>query len=293
MELSSNAAGSSDRRWAGAFRVCPSCGGRNWVGQKRCRACAALLVGVRAVSRPPAAMIGRRTADQVITPRVRALVIGALVLALVAGGVLWRLFRADLEERPVAASSPAALATPEPVPEVPEEPTSTLATAHALRGAERGARLLADGKVKAAVLVLSEAAQVLPDNAELAHTYAAALWRFEARDRALFQFRKALKLAPDNPVYREDLGRALYAMGRTAEAARVLQAPGLAASALDAARAAAEAEGSSYPAPVGGDMGGAGNGGFKGRRSFTDADLQRGHVETPAPAPTEEPGVER
>jgi hypothetical protein len=39
-------------------------------------------------------------------------------------------------------------------------------------------------------------------------------------------------------------------------------------------------------------MGGAGNGSFKGRRSFTDADLHGGRMATPAPAPspTEEPG---
>jgi hypothetical protein len=290
MELRSSTSGPSDRRWAGAFRVCPSCGGRNWVGQRRCRRCAALLVGVRAVSRPPAAMIGRRSADKVLTPRVRALVIGALVLAVIGGGVVWRLFRAEIDERPFSAASAAPSPAAEPVAEaVPyEEPPSTLDSTRALRAAERGARLLEQGRVKAAVAVLAEAAQVLPDNAELAHTYGGALWRFDARDRALFQFRKALRLAPDNAVYREDLGRALAALGRTAEAAHVLQAPGLASAALDAARAAEQA-GPSPAAPVGGDLGGAGTGTYKGRRSFTDADLQRGRVEAPTPAPMEAP----
>jgi tetratricopeptide (TPR) repeat protein len=234
-------------------------------------------------------MIGRRTADKVLTTRVRALVIGALSLALVAGAVMWSLFRTEIEEGPVASATAVVPRDPQPTPaaDTIEEPPSTLDSTRALRAADRGNQLLAQGKVKAAVSLLGEAAQVLPDNAELAHTYGAALWRFEARDRALFQFRKALKLAPDSPVYREDLGRALHAMGHTVEAARVLQAPGLAAAALEAARAAADPE---APAPVGGNLGGAGDGSYKGRRSFTDADLRPSRVETPAPVPTEEPG---
>src|SRR5262245_55760300 len=216
--------GPEDRRWAGAFRVCPGCGGRNWVGQRRCRACDALLVGVRAVSRPPASMVGRRSADQVLTPRVRAVAVGALLVALVTGVVLRKLLRTEgFQEQPLAAST--AVASPEPAPTTPpfEEPPPTLDSTRALRAADRGRRLLAEGRVKAAVSLLADAAGTLPDNAELAHTYGAALWQFEARDRAVFQFRRALKLAPDNDVYRQDLGRALQAIGLTAEAAHVLQ----------------------------------------------------------------------
>ena len=43
----------------------------------------------------------------------------------------------------------------------------------------------------------------------------------------------------------------------------------------------------------GASLGGAGTGSFKGRRSFTDADLRGGGVHAPAPAapsPTDEPG---
>ena len=240
-------------------------------------------------------MVGRRTADKVLTPRVRALVIGTLALALIGGVVLLRLFKTEGFQ--VAAAAPAATVQPSAEPSTPavddlEEAPSTMDSTRALRAADRGNRLLAQGQVKSALSVLSEGSRVLPDNAELAHAYGAALWRSDSRDRALFQFRKALKLSPDNALYREDLGRALAAMGHTAEAARILQAPGLAAATLDAARAAAAAAEPGAPAPVGGDLGGAGNGSFKGRRSFTDADLRGGRLETPAPAPAPSPSEE-
>ena len=158
------------------------------------------MVGVRAVSRPRAAMVGRRTADQVLTTRVRALVLGALAVAVMGGIVMLRIFKTSgFQVGPVvAATTPAP-----PEPDVPpldtsNESPSTLESTRALRAAERGRTLLAQGRVKSAVVLLAEAARVLPYNAELAHTYGAALWRFAAHDRALFQFRRALKLSPDN-----------------------------------------------------------------------------------------------
>jgi hypothetical protein len=247
-------------------------------------------------------MVGRRTADQVLTPRVRALVLGALAVAVMGGVVMLRIFKTSGfspvgggQAGPVvAASAPASPEPDAPPVDTFDESPSTLDSTRALRAAERGRNMLAQGRVKAAVALLADASRILPNNAELAHAYGAALWRFAARDRALFQFRRALKLSPDNDLYREDLGRALHALGRTAEAAHVLQAPALADAALAAARGATgqgEALTPGLP-PVsldeGAKLGGAGTGSFKGRRSFTDADLRGGGV--PAPSPTDEPG---
>jgi hypothetical protein len=249
-----------------------------------------LLVGVRAVSRPPAAMIGRRSADQVLTPRVRAVAAGALAAALVTGAILLKVLRTEgFQEQPAAVTSTPATPEPPPMTVALEEPLSTLDSTRALRAADRGRRLLDGGQVKAAVALLADAAATLPDNAELAHTYGAALWRFDARDRALFQFRRALKLSPDNELYRQDLSRALVAMGLTAEAAHLLQGrPPLVPDGL-----AGGVPG--LPPSLPGEavnLGGAGNGSFKGRRTFTDDDLRGGRVETPAPAPMPTPTPE-
>jgi hypothetical protein len=285
---------SGDRRWAGAFRVCGSCGGRNWVGARRCRTCEALLVGARAVSRPREAMVGRRSADKVLTPRVRGVAIGALVLAVAGGAVLLHLLRTDtFQDQPSAATTAAAPAVVETATaEAPtfEDPPSTLESTKALRAADQGRRLLARGNVKGAMSLLADAQKTLPDNAELAHLYGSALWRFRARDRAVFQYQRAFKLSPDNPVYREDLGRALSALGRTAEAAHLLQgSPAMVATELGAESGAALPP--AVPAEEGVSLGGAGNGNFKGR-SFSDDDLRRGRVHAPAPSPEATPVVE-
>jgi hypothetical protein len=207
--------------------------------------------------------------------------------------VLLKLFRTDgFQEQPVAAAT--AVPTPEavaPAEEVPEF-QDTMESTNALRASDRGRRMLAAGQVKAAVSLLADASRTLPDNAELAHTYGEALWRFAARDRAVFQFRRALKLSPDNPTYREDLGRALYAIGRTAEAAHLLRGPApLVAEGLAAPTGSDVTIPPALPAEDGVNLGGAGAGTFKGRRSFNDQDLSRGRVVAPAPAPspTEDP----
>lgn len=262
----------SDRRWAGAFRVCAGCGGRNWIGARRCRRCAALLVGVPAVARPKVAMIGRRAADQVLTPRVRMAALAALVVAAAAGAVLLHLLRTDgFEERPPAFAFSAPAPAPPPSPVAEETPDVTAS----LRAADRGRRLLAAGDARAALPVLASAVQGRPDDAELAHLYGTALWSSGARDHGLFQLERAVRLDPQAEGYRQDLSRALQSMGRPGAAARVLYGP---------AMPPPSAAGPPLAAPGGtADLGGAGTGAFKGRHEFTDEDLRRRSHAPPVP----------
>ena len=287
-----------NRRWAGAFRQCDACGSRNWVGAQRCRTCAALLVGVPAVARTPVAMIGRRTADRVMTRRVIAAVVGALLVALAGGLLLLHVLRtdafqtspvlADTTPAPTLPAADGASAWPPPAETASPSPSA----ADALRTAARGRALLARGNVKAAIAALTEAAQVLPNDAEIAHLYGAALWRYGAQDRAIFQLRHALLLARDNPVFREDLARALQNAGRNVEAMRVLregETIGVSPLPPDGSQAMGL---SPEPAGDGANMGGAGNGRYAGRTTFTDADLHSrpAPIATPAAAePTPEP----
>jgi len=287
-------AGRSDRRWAGAFRLCAACGGRNWVGAQRCRSCSALLLGQRAVGRPPVAMVGRRMADRVMTRRVKAAALGSLALALGAGFLILRLLRTDaIQTSPVLADSSAAPTPPSldaPVAAA-SEPAPPPSAAEGLRNAQRGRTLLDRGNVKGAVAALTDAARVLPNDAEIAHLLGAALWRYGAQDHALFQLRRALLLARDNAVFREDLARALQGSGHAAEAAHLLRdGETLGAStlppdpvALAPAAALAEARQGAGDAV---NMGGAGRGTYSGRTSFTDADLHpaRPPMATPVPA---------
>jgi hypothetical protein len=282
MELSTKTANRDlDRRWAGAFRPCVSCGGRNWVGARRCRRCAASLVGARAVSRPKVAMVGRRAADRVLTPRIRAAALVVLALAIAGGAVLLHLFRADGFEAERAVASSAQPASPPATAAAaasPAEPDANVA--NALRAADRGRDLLARGEVKAALALLGPAVHARPASAELAHLYGTALWTFGARDRGLFQLQRAVRLSPQTETYREDLARALQAMGRPGAAARLLYGPPMPPAGTDADPTQEGAPPVSLER--GADLGGAGEGAYKGRRSFSDEDL-RGRVHLPVP----------
>lgn len=276
--------GSGNRRWAGAFRVCPSCGGRNWVGERRCRRCAALLVGVRAVSRPAVAMVGRRAGDRVLTRRVAWMAGGGALLALLSGVGLLYLLKAEAFEADPSAVAEAAVSPPASTPLDPGL-AATVApavndTAQALREAERGRRLLAAGHTRAALAALGDSVRALPDDPEVAYLYGRALWRFGAQDRALFQLERAVRLAPGVAAYREELARALQEVGRTAQAIRVLRQGGLMA--FDPAEAVMPPSLAVPGESV--QLGGAGDGRYRGRRSFTDEDLRRARpVETLPP----------
>lgn len=246
------------------------------------------MVGTRAVTRTPVAMVGRRTADRVMTRRVKVMALGALAVALVGGVLLLYVLRTDaLDTAPVHAdTSAAAPATLEPAAFVEPAPSLAPNPAEGMRLAAQGRKLMERGSLKPAIAALTEAARLLPNDAEVAHLYGAALWRFGAQDRALFQLRRALLIARDNPVFREDLARALQNAGRSAEALHVIrEGEGIGVSNLPpdtplAMGLAAE------PAGDGVNMGGAGHGEYKGRTSFTDADLHSARrVETPPPPP--------
>lgn len=286
---------SAERRWAGAFRVCPSCGGRNWIGARRCRTCQSLMVDVGPTRRQPVAMIGRRTSDRVFTPRLRVVAGAAVVLAVLGGVVTYRMLRTDSF---VAAATPPTVA--EAVPPVGDIVSEGPGMAEPLpdrQALAAGRRALDRGDIKRATGLLAEAARSLPYDAEAAHLYGRALLQFGAADRAVFQLRRAVRLAPQTDEYRADLARALRATGRPAEAAHVLQARNPMELAGDTV---AEPDTPGLPPPTlpssgeGVSLGGAGRGTFKGRRSFTDADLARGSVapeSEPSPSPSPSPSA--
>jgi hypothetical protein len=284
---------SAERRWAGAFRVCPSCGGRNWIGARRCRTCQGLMAGVRAAGRQPVAMVGRRTSDRVFTPRLRMAAVAAGVMAILAGVVTYRILRT---ESFVAAAAPASVAEPAPPLEgIVSEGPGMAEPVPDRRSLAAGRRALDRGDVKRATALLAEAARTLPYDAEAAHLYGRALLLFGAADRAVFQLRRAVRLAPRTGEYRADLARALRATGREAEAAHVLQAGNGLEIAGHAFGDSTAGLPSTLPASDEGvSLGGAGRGTFKGRRSFTDADLARGSAAPgpepgPSPAPSASP----
>jgi hypothetical protein len=264
---------SADRRWSGAFRICPGCGQRNFVGRKACSACAASLRSQPATARrPPGPLSGRRGADR-IRGRGLAYAGGALALVAIAGGVLvWRSLRApewapmpgaitDMGAPPAPVSRPALDELPVPVAR-PEDRLSY----------EKGRRLLAAGEAKRALVPLTDAARGLPRDPAVAHDYGLALIRTGDTDRGLFQLERASRLAPGIESYRLDLIRALLAAGRRGPAARALQEvltrdptnqgaaemlAGLGATTGGAASPAmdlggASASGSPRPAPAGG-----------------------------------------
>jgi hypothetical protein len=274
-----------DRRWSGAFLICPGCGQRNFFGRAACTACGASLRSHAATEPPaPGPFTGRRDADRI---RGRSLTVAGSVMAVVAaaGGILvWRSLRAP-EFAPVSgtvaeAAVPPALAST-PAPAATEVPT--VARPEDLATYERGRRLLAAGQVKRALEPLTEAARALPHDAAVAHDYGIALMRTGDADRGLFQLERASRLAPGVGSYRIDLIRELMAAGRRGPAARELQeiltrdpANQGAAEMLASLGVATGSAGGASPAM---DLGGAGGGGSPrpapAGGAFTNDDLER------------------
>ena len=284
----------SERRWSGAFRVCP-CGQRNFVGRKACSACGASLRSQPPTAPlPPAPWGGRRDADRI---RGRSLTVAGSVMAVVAaaGGIfVWRSLRApEFAPAPGTVAEAAAPPTPASTPDPARTEAPVVARPEDRAGYEKGRRLLAAGEAKRALEPLTEAARALPRDPAVAHDYGLALVRTGDADRGLFQLERASRLAPGIESYRLDLIRALIAAGRRGPAARELQevlardpsnqgavemlaslgvATGSAGSAsptLDLG--GASGGGSPRPAPVGG--------------AFTNEDLERRRAPV-APVPT-------
>ena len=286
-----------DRRWSGAFLVCPGCGQRNFFGRTSCTACGASLRSHPATEPPaPGPFTGRRDADRI---RGRSLTVAGSVMAVVAtaGGILvWRSLRApefapapgavaETAAPPTPASTPAVVATDVPVVARPEDRASY----------EKGRRLLAAGEAKRSLEPLTEAARAMPRDAAVAHDYGTALVRTGDTDRGLFQLERASRLAPGIGSYRIDLIRALLAAGRRGPAARELQEvlsrdpsnQGAAEMLASLGVGTGSAAGASPTMDLGGASGGASPRPAPAGGAFTNEDLERRRapVTRPSPAP--------
>jgi len=286
-----------DRRWSGAFLVCPGCGQRNFFGRTACTACAASLRSHPTPEPPaPGPFTGRRDADRI---RGRGLTMVGSVMAVVAtaGGIfLWRSLRApEFAPAPGTVAEAAAPATPASTPAPPLTEVPLMARPEDRATYEKGRRLLAAGEAKRALEPLTEAARVMPRDAAVAHDYGIALVRTGDTDRGLFQLERASRTAPGIESYRIDLIRALMAAGRRGPAARELQelltrdpANQGAAEMLASLGVATGGAGGASPTI---DLGGASGGGSPRPvpvgGAFTNEDLERRRapMAPPVPAP--------
>jgi hypothetical protein len=287
----------SERRWSGAFRVCP-CGQRNFVGRKACSACGASLRSQPPTAPlPPAPWGGRRDADRI---RGRSLTVVGSVMAVVAtaGGIfVWRSLRApEFAPAPGTVAEAATPLTPASSPDPALTDVPVVARPEDRAAYEKGRRLLAAGEAKRALEPLTAAVRAMPRDAAAAHDYGIALVRTGDIDRGLFQLERASRTAPGIESYRLDLIRALIAAGRRGPAARELQEV-LARDpsnqgAIEMLASLGVATGSAGGSSPTMDLGGASGGGSPRPApvggAFTNEDLERrrapGGPASPAPA---------
>lgn len=282
-----------ERRWSGAFRVCPDCAKRNFVGRSRCSACGVLLARpMPAPFRSPMSFIGLRGSDRFQGRGVAAVGGAALVLALAGGLLVHRLLRGPDSvpaPDPVAASRAATQPTPPtweteaPLPRRPEDRANH----------EKGRRLLAAGDPKGALRPLIEVARRFPRDPAVVHDYGVALVRAGDPDRGIFQLEHASRLAPGNGTYRIDLIRALVAAKRSGPAGRELRAllerdpanvEALALQAQLTESASVHTSGDPGGVDLGGASGSAAPSPANGSLAFTNEDLKRRRPTASPPA---------
>ena len=276
-----------ERRWSGAFRVCPACAKRNFVRRSRCTACGVLLG--RPATAPPATMaapyIGRRGSERFQGRGLAAAGAAAVLIALAGGLMLHRLLRDPrsasvpvVTRHPIGQSTPAT--APLEVPVLRQDDGALYA---------RGRRLLAAGDAKGALRPLAEVVRRYPRDHAVVHDYGVALVRAGVEDLGIFQLEHASRLAPGIGSYRLDLIRALLAAGRAGLAQRELralldrdpasmEAAVLLASVTDGPSVASNADAPGDPSRT--ELGGATNRAAShrpadGRTAFTNDDLGR------------------
>ncbi len=287
-----------ERRWSGAFRTCPACGRRNFVGRAACTACGAgLRLPVPPTSAAPASFIGHRSTDR-FQGRVVMVVGGAVALVAVAAGLLVSrsLRGVDWALLPGAVVGSATGRSPSSAPEMEAPALPAFPRPEDRASYDKGRRLLAAGDAKGALGPLTEAALGLPHDPAVVHDYGLALVSAGQEDLGLFQLEHASRLSPGTGAYRLDLIRALLAAGRRGAASRELgellardpanlEARELLASLTDGTAAA----GASPDAAAGGmDLGGAAGGAGSphsvgGSGAFTNEDLERRRTAAPTP----------
>jgi hypothetical protein len=279
--------GKGERRRPGHFRICGACGKRNKARRAECARCGEPLRGI------PEAIPGTRHAPPPPPRKYRWLVAAVVVAAVAAGFGVYRIFGsgAAVATAPTVASEgpPVTSATPAAAPTF--DPTSAERFQQVRGSVDRAEKLLARGDSRGAALLLADAARIVPEDARIANTYGKALLGLDSRDRALYQFERAARLASGVVPYRLDYARSLAAAGRAREAAREYEAiaalePGNVAASEALARLAPDSAAAAGTTSI--DMGGAPTGTAPAPSrggAFTNDDLARGGAPARTPAP--------
>lgn len=198
-----------------AFRACPACGTRNKLTWDSCVQCGESLAEV-AVSEPDAAAKpaarARPTTDEGSGFRFP---LGALVQLAALAGAVW--FLVAYRSQPPATASPDAFTIGTLPPPTPPRATPSPVPAWE-ESFNRGRRLLLQGKAAEAVEYLAQAVAAAPDEPLYHDYYGKALWQTGDRDAALGEYGVAISLSPTSVEYRRDRARAYVALNRRADA---------------------------------------------------------------------------
>ena len=198
-----------------AFRACPACGTRNKLTWDACAQCGESLAEV-AVSQPGAD--ARPTASARPQPEAGGglhIPVGGLLQLAALAAALWFFFA--YRSQPPAAPSPDVFTIGTLPPSTPPRPVRAPVPAW-VATFNRGRLLLLQGKAEEAVAYLAEAVAAAPDEALYRDYYGKALWQTGARDAALREYDTAIALSPSSVEYWKDRARAYVALDRREEA---------------------------------------------------------------------------
>ncbi|HXK12087.1 MAG TPA: tetratricopeptide repeat protein [Vicinamibacteria bacterium] len=196
--------------------LCPACQTRNRSAWEFCVRCGESLEGAKPAA-PQAPNAVRAEAPEGGTPADLASFYLVLMFAILFGTVALAC-RNLASQPPPPPPSPGVYAFGGPP--APPPPASPLPSADS--DAQKGQRLLSQGRAAEALPFLEKAAAADPSNADLRQLIGQALWQTGDRERALDRYSEAARLAPGR--YRLSYGQTLDSIGRTAEATSEMEA---------------------------------------------------------------------
>jgi len=213
--LSAGAGVTSVGMVATGFRACPACGTRNKLTWESCAQCGQPLDEVE-VSQPDAGA-GQAVQDRPVREPgdgFRFPVRTLLELAAAVGAV-WFFFA--FHGLTPAKVSPDAF-TIGTLPSAPASPVPASPIPKWVQNFNRGRQLLLQGQAAEAVKFLADAVGEAPDEPLYHDYYGKALWQTGARDQALREYDTAIALSPTSVECRRDRARAYVALNRREDA---------------------------------------------------------------------------
>ena len=198
-------------------RICPSCGARNKAKWEFCVRCSESLqdVPLESAQAKAAGVEPGETgsAEAAVTPGFWITTATGFVVLMAAGVYTARNFAGEpARPDPGIFTLPVVnQATPPPAP--PVRPATP-----AQKKLDEARRLLVRGRAAEALALFAEIAGELSDDAPFHSIHAQALWQTGDKERAVDEYRQAVRLAPGTISYRADLSKALAASGQTVAA---------------------------------------------------------------------------